>query len=382
MARRSLDLPREVEQEMIIFVYGTTAELIKMAPVFVRVSKHGAVTLTLCTAQQADEVSVMADNLGLPQPDVLLANGVHGRPLEQSRDVIPWLTSVLVSFTRSYRRLRAEVRKSRTILLVQGDTFTAVLGAFMGRLLRVRVGHIEAGMRSGDIWNPFPEELNRRLITWLAHYHFAPGAGPSANLRRRPGEVVNTGANTVRDSLESVTNHLDNIEGLAKSLPSRFGIVSLHRSELLNNRDLFTETLTVLAEFAKSTSLVFIDHAVTAEAVRASSLDHLFDEQFIRVRKLPYHSFAALMRRSSFAVTDSGGLQEESYYLGLPCLVHRFRTERAEGLGRNAVLSGFDAAVLKEFLDDPERYRLNVPESGPSPSEIIVDTLVQKGFCP
>jgi len=127
---------------------------------------------------------------------------------------------------------------------------------------------------------------------------------------------------------------------------------------------------------------VFVDHAVTAAKVREHGLDGLFDDRFIRVPKLSYFAFVTLVRRSEFVVTDSGGLQQESSYMDHPCLVHRAVTESPEGLGRNVVLSRLDLDVLAAFLDDPGRYRTQAPDTGPSPSDIVVDHLSAHGFCP
>ena len=366
----------------ILFIYGTTAELIKAAPVLVQLEKRGASVRTVCTGQQADEIRDMADSLGLARPDLMLANGIRGRALAGKRDILPWLMQVGFNFARSYRTLRREQRSSRSVVLVHGDTFTTVIGALFGRLLGTPVGHIEAGLRSGDIFNPFPEELDRRAVAWLVDYHFAPGAAAAANLRRRPGVVIDTVYNTVRDSLELVTVDDEEVERHTGPLPEVFGIVSLHRFELLNDRMRLRETLKVLAEAAHRTPLVFIDHAVTAARIRECSLDYVFHDRFLRVPKLPYFVFVALVRKSAFAVTDSGGLQQESFFLGHPCLVHRARTETFEGLGENVIVSGLQRRVLEDFLQDPNRHRGERGDSDRSPSEIIVDTLVREGFSP
>ena len=114
-----------------------------------------------------------------------------------------------------------------------------------------------------------------------------------------------------------------------------FGIVSLHRFELINSRRQLTETLTLLAEAAKRTPLFFVSHSVTIPPIERFGLGRLFDaERFVRVPRLRFFDFLRLERRSSFVVTDSGGSQEECYYLDIPCLVHRVRTERREGLAR------------------------------------------------
>jgi UDP-N-acetylglucosamine 2-epimerase (non-hydrolysing) len=234
------------------------------------------------------------------------------------------------------------------------------------------VAHIEGGLRSYDWRHPFPEELNRKLATGLSRIHYAPGAWAAGNLRR--GDIVDTGSNTIRDSLELVDDEEPVLE-----LPAAFGVVSVHRFELLNNRRLLTETVDALAEAATHTPLLFVDHPVTAAALERFRLTDRFDgESFRRLPRLRFFDFVRVERRSDFVVTDSGGSQEECYYLNRPCLVHRVKTERREGLGENAVLSEMRADVLREFLADPTRFRRRTELAAASPSDVIVADLERR----
>ena len=252
---------------------------------------------------------------------------------------------------------------------------TTVLGCVIGRSLRTTVAHIEGGLRSFDLRHPFPEELNRKLATALSRIHYAPGAWAAANLRR--GDIVDTGSNTIRDSLGLVSDEAPPVPVPTGS----FGIVSLHRFELLNNRGLLTEAIEVLADASRTTPLLFVDHPVTIAALERWRLTGHFDgSAFRRIPRLRFFDFVRVERRSSFVVTDSGGSQEECYYLGLPCLVHRTKTERREGLAENAVLSGMRAEALRDFLADPARFQRRAPLPAESPSDVIVDDLERRGF--
>ena len=132
---------------------------------------------------------------------------------------------------------------------------------------------------------------------------------------------------------------------------------------------------------ACSTPLLFIDHPVTIAALERLDLTRHFDERvFRRIPRLRFFDFVRVERRSAFVVTDSGGSQEECYYLDLPCLVHRVKTERREGLGENAVLSGMSSDVLRDFLKDPSRFRRASSLSPASPSDVIVADLERRGF--
>src|SRR5262249_19848228 len=133
----------------------------------------------------------------------------------------------------------------------------------------------------------------------------------------------------------------------------RFGIVSLHRFELLRDRGLLAGTIEALE--AADCPLLWIDHPVTVAALEKHGLT--LGDRIRPIRRLDFFSFVAVMRRCSFMVTDSGGSQEETFYLDIPCLIHRKRTERREGLGENVVLSGYDLDVLRSFLAEPGRWR-------------------------
>ena len=362
---------------MIFVVFGTTGELIKLAPVLLRLDARGHAYVLATTGQQVQQIPMFLDQFGLRQPDLWLARGARGCDLRVNSDIPGWLARVTRSWLRERRRVRRTLRggPGQPLVLIHGDTMTTVLGSMIGRSLSAAVAHIEGGLRSYDLRHPFPEELNRTLATALSRIHYAPGAWAASNLRR--GEIVDTGSNTIRDSLELVT-----AEPPSVPVPdSPFGVVSLHRFELLNNRRLLTETIEVLADAARLTPMLFVDHPVTAAALERFGLTRHFDpEAFRRVPRLRFFDFVRVERRSAFVVTDSGGSQEECFYLDLPCLVHRVKTERREGLGENAVLSGMSSDVLRNFLDDPTRFRRTSTLSPASPSDLIVGDLESRGF--
>jgi UDP-N-acetylglucosamine 2-epimerase (non-hydrolysing) len=363
---------------MICAVYGTTGELIKLAPVLSRLRTRGHRYLSVTTAQQVEQIGPLLAELGLPEPDLWLGHGAHGRDLRSTRDVPVWLARVLPRFARHARRLRRQLAEGpgNPLVLVHGDTMTTVLGAAMGRLMRVGTAHIEAGLRSYDWRNPFPEELNRRAASALACIHYAPGSWAASNLTG--GVVVDTGSNTIRDSLALVPDDYDPTVAVPREA---FGIVSVHRFELLEDETLVTRTLELLAEHARHQRLLFVDHPVTGAAVTRYGLDRLLDgERLVRIPRLTFFPFIALLRRSAFLFTDSGGSQEECFYLDRPCLVHRMRTERREGLGENVVLSRFDFELAREFLREPTSHRRRTELPAESPSDTIVADLEARGF--
>jgi UDP-N-acetylglucosamine 2-epimerase (non-hydrolysing) len=126
---------------------------------------------------------------------------------------------------------------------------------------------------------------------------------------------------------------------------------------------------------------LFVDHSVTAAAIERFGLGRVFDgDYFRRIPRLRFFDFVQLERDCAFVVTDSGGSQEECYYLDRPCLVHRRRTERTEGLGENVVISELRTDILERFLADPSSYRRRTPLLAASPSDLIARDLESRGF--
>lgn len=370
---------------MIAVVFGTTGELIKLAPLCRAVRERtGREPLLVCTAQQPEQIPAMLERFGLRQPDLWLARGAGGRDLSRAADIPAWMGRVLWTMARRRgwvrRALRSDGRPA--LVVVHGDTFTTVLGALFGRALGVPVAHVEAGLRSGDWRNPFPEELNRRITSRLARVHLAPGPWAAGNLSGAGvgGTVVDTGANTIQDSLRLT-------EGARPAValpPHPFGVVSVHRFELLRDTEAFTALLQALRRHAARTPLLFVDHPVTVGAITAAGLDHLLEGGGItRIPRQEYLPFVALMRAADFLITDSGGCQEEASALGHPTLIHRVRTERLDGLDGPVVLSGGDLSVLDAFLNGGWRVRAGSRrEAAESPTGVIVDHLAATGYLP
>ena len=336
---------------MILVVFGTTGELIKLAPVLLRLDERGhRVSVRDDRAAGAADPGFL-EQFGLRQPDLWLARGARGRDLRVTSDIPRWVATVMRSWLRERRTVRRALREGPGPPAPARSRGHDDDGArqLIGRSLRSSVAHIEGGLRSYDLRHPFPEELNRKARDGAQPHPLRAGCLGRSNLRG--GEVVDTGSNTIRDSLELVSD-----EPPPVALPGRpFGIVSLHRFELLNNRRLLTETIEVLAEAARPDTAALhrpSGHDRRARAFRVSLVTST-PRRFMRIPRLRFFDFVRVERRSAFVVTDSGGSQEECYYLDLPCLVHRVKTERREGLGENAVLSGMGADVLRDFLGEP-----------------------------
>lgn len=366
---------------MLAFIYGTTGELIKIAPLLKAIPREQY--LLINTMQQARQLPKLQKQLGITD-DFRLANGHRGSDLENYFQVLAWLPKVMANFIKNRKKIKLALKKrgtSRPLVIIHGDTNTTVLGALIGKITGIEVAHVEAGLRSFDLLHPFPEELNRRVVTKLARLHFAPGEQPVANLHKAKGKIINTVFNTVKDSIGLVSK-IDTIV-VPANLPAKYGIVSIHRNELLSQKKAFKDLLMALSSHdLGGKNLIFLDHPVTAEKIRSLKYEaYLQAKNITRVPKLDYPSFMKLLSGAEFVITDSGGLQEECTYLNIACVVHRKVTERQEGLGANVELTGMRATAVSQILDKLlERKSTHGKEESVSPSRIIVDYLAKEKY--
>lgn len=361
---------------MIIIFYGTSGELIKIAPLIKGLPAGSFITLN--TAQQPSQVRAICDEADLPENDILLANGHNGQELSTIWHMCQWFPKVVINLVRNNSRIRKIVKAddAKPIVIVHGDTVTTVIGAIYGRLNGYQVAHIEAGLRSHDWRNPFPEEIDRMIVSKIARLHYAPGDIPVANLKRAKakGEIVNTKLNTVLDSMLMARESPVDVSSL--NLPKQYGLVSIHRNELMARPSTLKRLIKTINEYSDKTPLIFLDHPVTKARMTELRFDSLFtSKNLIRIPKQSYYRFMSLLANAQFVVTDSGGLQEESAYINMPCLLHRLATEREEGLGQNVVLSKFKNSVVEDFLKDPSSYKGSVASKKESPTAFIIDSL-------
>jgi UDP-N-acetylglucosamine 2-epimerase (non-hydrolysing) len=354
---------------MIVFIYGTTAEAIKLAPIARRLDARGIPYEQWVTQQHTAALRAAMVELGLPAPDAVIADGWRGRPLKSPWQMLGWTMDVAWWTVRNLRRKRKSV-PAHSVVLVHGDTVTTVLGAIIGRLMGLPVGHVEAGLRSGDWRNPFPEELDRRIVGRLARFHYAPSEEAVSNLGGRKN-VVFTNGNTVVDAVRDSVGEL-------QEAGDPYGLVLLHRFEFISNPSLVEETLRTIQDVSPLPMRIIVD-AYSRDAVTAGIRDWELTK-FTVESKQDHAAFVNTLRNAAFVITDSGGVQEESSVFGIPTLIHRRATERSEGLGSSAVLSEWNMATVRSFLEGWEELQAPERDEGASPSDIVVADLVSRGF--
>lgn len=256
-------------------------------------------------------------------------------------------------------------------VVVQGDTTTTFAAALAAFYLKIKVAHVEAGLRTGNIYSPYPEEMNRRLTTRLATLHFPPTEGSRANLLAEgvPADRIVVTGNTVIDALVWTRDHIKADPALEASIAKAYPFLDKKRRMILvtgHRRENFDGGLErvfrALGDLAKrpDVQIVFPVHLNPKVQEAANTILHGIGNVHL-IPPQPYREFVWLMAQSYLIVTDSGGIQEEAPGLGIPVLVTRDTTERPEGMQAGTLeLIGTDGAKLLErasaLLDDAKQY--------------------------
>jgi UDP-N-acetylglucosamine 2-epimerase (non-hydrolysing) len=354
----------------VLSIFGTRPEAVKMAPVVQALAGTPQVESLVCVTaqhrQMLDQVlglfNILPDvDLNLMQPDQSLAS--------LTAEIFIHLDPVLDQIKPDW-------------ILVQGDTTTVMASSLAAYYRRIRVGHVEAGLRTEDKWQPFPEEINRRLASVVADLHFAPTELACQNLLREniPSQHIVVTGNPVIDALQSVVKLSPTAEVLDlfkridlpyQLYPSQQGSIRGFQRLILvtaHRRENFGQPLEHICYALKTIAQTYQDQVHIVYPVHLNPnvqqpVHRILDgiNNISLVDPLNYLPMVQLMRHASLVLTDSGGLQEEAPAFGVPVLVMRQVTERPEGVQAGTVrLVGTDHDVIvsqaRNLLDDPDAY--------------------------
>jgi UDP-N-acetylglucosamine 2-epimerase (non-hydrolysing) len=328
----------------ILVAMGTRPEAIKLFPVIHALKREPNFEVTVCVTAQHREMLDQVLSIAEIEPDVDL-------DLMRPNQSLPQITSKILN---GIDGVLQETRPDR--VLVQGDTTTAMAAALTAYYHKIPVDHVEAGLRSGDIYSPFPEEVNRKVVGSLASWHFAPTARAADALIREnisPDRVIVTG-NTVIDALLETEKRIGSFKDIKRAiddeLPApgenrRIVLVTAHRRENFDGG--MGRIASAILRLAENEDVLIVYPVHPNPNVR--ELMHQTLGGHANVRLLPpleYVPFVYLLSRCDFVLTDSGGVQEEAPALGKPVLVMRDTTERPEGI---------DAGTARLVGTDPQR---------------------------
>ena len=330
----------------VLVLFGTRPEAIKLAPVIHELRKKFFQTIVVSSSQHKQLLKPFLETLKV---DVDFDLGVMRRnqsPTDVCSRVMAKLDKILAS-------------EQPDLILVQGDTTTTLAGALAGFYRKIPVGHVEAGLRSGNLMSPFPEEMNRRVVSQIASFHFAATEKNRRNLLAEdvPSEKVFVTGNPVVDAMKYMLKNLKVDPAITELIKATEGkkrlLLTTHRRESFGSA--MTANLKVLRDFVekrKNVCMFFPVHPnpnvkkIAKEILGRRERIHLLDP-------LDYSDFLAIMKSAWLIVSDSGGVQEEAPSLGKPLLVLRENTERPEAI-RSGVskLVGNSPGALKQFLEE------------------------------
>lgn len=355
----------------IMLVFGTRPEAIKMAPLVKEFQKYPEVFKTIvCVTGQHREMLDQVLRIFEITPDYDL------NIMKPGQDLYDVTARVLTGMRDLFKKCRPDV------VLVHGDTTTSTAAALAAFYQQIPVGHVEAGLRTHNIYSPWPEEMNRQITGRIATYNFSPTPLSESNLKeeKAQGKIFVTG-NTVIDALHMVVNRLKNDVALAKEQEkvlldagydvTRLGggkklvLITGHRRE--NFGDGFISMVTAMKDLSEKYPNVDFVYPMHLNPNVRKPIHEVFGEDltvyknFFFIEPLQYLEFVYLMEKSTIVLTDSGGIQEEAPGLGKPVLVMRDTTERPEALENGTVhLVGTNhdliVSEVSELLDDPFAY--------------------------
>ena len=337
----------------ILVAIGTRPELIKLAPVVTALRQEPGVSVrVLFTGQHRELLDQMATTFGVTADRDLA--------VMRDRQTLPELTARLVT---GLDAVLAE--EAPDVVLGQGDTTTVFVSALAAFYRGIPFGHVEAGLRTDDLRRPFPEEGNRRLVSPLTRWHFAPTAVSADNLRREnvPESAIHVVGNTVIDALLTVSG---SAAPVVHAEGRRLILLTLHRRESFGAPlvALIEAIAAVLADHPDALLVYPVHPNPEVQGPAQRVLGAVPNARL--VAPLEYRAFVGTMRACSLVMTDSGGVQEEAPALGVPVLVLRDTTERPEGVASGAAfLVGTDPARVTAAMLAGLRGELRVPGVSP-----------------
>lgn len=334
-----------------MLVFGTRPEIIKVDPVIKELEKRKIQTILIHTGQHNLD-SLLAD-LKIRKPDYVL-----DLPPESAGKFKGGLASGIFRAAKWSFVIAREIRKiikteNPDVLLYQGDTLAIASASIAGRLVSRRpvLGHIEAGLRTHELFNPFPEEIARVIADKASDLLFAATEESAKNLKKERlvhGNVILTG-NTIVDA---ISIHKKLAEKARVKLPKKYIVVFIHRQENVHTK----ETITNIFQFIKGVKekVIFLEHPTLMQKIHDFGLEKELNSMK-NIKAVPffdYLEFMKVMKNSICMVTDSGGLQEETCVLKIPCIVWRKNTERMEAVrAGSAVLVGNDYNLALKYVD-------------------------------
>lgn len=359
---------------MIHIFVGTKAQFIKMAPVMQELQQRGVNYNFIDAGQHASLTGDLIKQFNLREPDVRLRQSETS--ITTLVQAAVWTAGSMFKIILKRSQIFKEVfRGQNGICLIHGDTLTTLLSLFYAKRCGLKVAHVEAGLRSYHLFDPFPEEIIRLIAMRYSDVLFSPSTWASDNLKEmghwaKTIEVGgNTGLNAVRYARQSAN---DNCQ-----MDDPYVVITSHRVETIYSKSRLEMIAGLIDKIAEQYKVLFVLHEPTRhQLTRFKLYDKIAQNSAVEMLPLqPYLKFIALVSKAQFVVTDGGSIQEETYFLNVPCLIMRSKTERVEGLGANAYLAEFDQDQIEQFFQALPTLQRQEFDETINPSKAIVDYL-------
>lgn len=358
----------------IYFFIGTEAELIKMSPTIAHLKNRGIEFKIISSGQNNISNSVMLQYLDEKVDIYLTTKQVYQTPL----GLIKWFCSTIFNGYFILKKVFLDQANPNTWLVIHGDTVSSMLGGIIGRIIGFKVAHVEAGYKSNNILHPFPEELDRTIASLMSDVLFCPFDSIGKKNIMKGKLNIDIGLNTSIDSLYLALKTKVKSPLLSKMMGKRFFIFALHRQETLINKKLFIRLIRMLIKLDTNLYCIFALHNPTKKLLEDLNIMKELEsnKKILLTPRLSYFEYIHVLNKSEFIMTDGVGNQQETYYLGKPCLILRYLTEGFEGLNSNAVLSKNSTIRIMRFVKNYKKYCKKPLNLVKSPSKIIADQLL------
>ena len=356
-----------------IFVIGTRAQMVKVAPVLRRAGVIGLAHTVWLSGQHSESID-----------DLISDFEIHSEILRPQKSgeratiagLLAWLPGALIDCYKYVRRMAVR-GTGRPLVIVHGDTLSTLVSAVAGKLAGGDIVHLESGLTSGSLLDPFPEELLRRLTFRLTRYAICPNSWAARNMRSyRRAEVVDTRENTL---LDCVRYALEKVSGQGPRTDRPYFAASIHRVQNIYQRSRLEKVVEEVLSVSKLGNVHFVVHPATKKRLIKTGLWEKLGSSpaVILEPRMPYTEFLSLIAHARGVLSDGGSNQEELSYLGVPTVLFRARTERPEGVGKNIVLRR-SIDDLIDFIRSGRMDTLRLPcelQAEVQPSRTVVDAL-------
>lgn len=354
-------------------ILGTKGQFIKMAPVIKELEKRDIKFNLIHTRQHTEITRVISQAFEIKKSSFFLVN--QADDVVNILQLVVWFFKCIVNGIRYKKKLW---KNCKGICLIHGDTPSTLLGLVIAKINGIKVAHIESGLRSYLFFHPFPEEIIRIVTMKFADYLFAPSEWAYMNLVKMKvqGNKVNTNGNTVFDAIKYGIGEDSRFD----KKDDKFVVATFHRVETLYHKKRFLFCIGVMEKISRRQKIIFVVHKPTMVRLKKYGLLSRITSNKNIVMKpyYEYFSFIHLIRKAEFVVVDGGGLQEETYYLNIPCLILRKKTERFYGLKETSYLSNFNFDEVDYFCENYKNFMRKEPLLDTNPSKKIVDILIKE----